>query len=248
MIHQADELHSAHWFHHFKAQWQSDPQDSFGCRPVGSKRRLFLNERVCPGCCEPTAAPWALLKQQPLLDAPSIQLACKCYHIQRCWAHSGTSLCRTPALSLSLSLSQCDTVQMWWHFLSAGSFRYSFPAFWDEGKSTSACPFSTTKLTNIYSFLVFSSLFFPTQDHLSMCHPRNKTQGQTQRTAWIIACPQLQKHGIQLFSSYLHNRARNTERSRKVLHLLFWVMTRQFIVVHQCQLTSPNKSFSNSKM
>lgn len=83
-------------------------------------------------------------------------------------------------------------------------------------------------------FWCFQASLFPTQDHLSMCHPRNKTKGQTQRTAWIIACPQLQKHGIQLFSSHLCNRPRNTERSQKVFHCLCWqLMIRQYIWAHQ---------------
>lgn len=66
------------------------------------------------------------------------------------------------------------------------------------------------------SFRCFQASFFPTQDHLSMCHPHNKTKGQTQLTAWIIACPELQKCGLQLLSSHLHNRPRNTERWQKV--------------------------------
>lgn len=83
-------------------------------------------------------------------------------------------------------------------------------------------------------FWCFQASLFPTQDHLSMCHPRNKTKGQTQHTAWIRACPHLQKHGIQLFSSHLRNRSRNTERSQKVFHCLCWqLMIRQYIWAHQ---------------
>lgn len=70
-IHQAEEfqLHSADWFHYLKAQGQSGPQDSFGSSPTRSER-LFLNESACAGCCEATAAHWALLKQQPRSDVP----------------------------------------------------------------------------------------------------------------------------------------------------------------------------------
>lgn len=155
----------------------------------------------------------------------------------RCWAQSGTSLLVTPALSASLW--QGPDVMA---FCICSVILLFFPSLLWWGEISAACPLSTTKRANIYSFLVFSSLFFPTQDHLSVCHPRNKTKGQTQRAAWIIACPQLEKHGMQLFSSHLHNRPRNTERSPKLFHCLCWVlMIRQYIWAHQTQLTSPDK-------
>lgn len=139
------------------------------------------------------------------------------------------------------SLPHCDRVQMWWHFVSAGSFCYSFPAFYDEEKSVSRVHFQQQNGPIFILFWCFQAFFFPTEDHLSLCHPRNKTKGQTQRTAWIIACPQLEKHGMQLFSSHLHNRPRNTERLQKVFHCLCWVlMIRQYIWAHQTQLTSPD--------
>lgn len=76
-----------------------------------------------------------------------------------------------------------------------------------------------------------------------MCHPRNKTKVQTEHRAWIIACPQLQKHGMQLFSSHLCNRPRNTERLQKVFRCLCWLLViRQHIWAHQSQLTSPHKN------
>lgn len=113
-----------------------------------------------------------------------------------------------------LWLSHCDRVQMWWHFIICRVILLFFPSllWWGE---FGECVSTFNNKTGQYLFLF--GVFKPTQDH-HMCHPRNKTKGQTQRMAWIIACPQLEKHWMQLFSSHLPNRPRNTERSRKVFH------------------------------
>lgn len=143
----------------------------------------------------------------------------------------------TSSLCLTVTGSRCDGIMyLQGHFV--------IPSQPIMMRRNQCCVSTFNNKTGQYLFLfgVFKPFFSPTQDHLSVCHPRNTTKGQTQRAAWIIACPQLEKHGMQLFSSHLHNRPRNTERSQKVFHCLCWVlMIRQYIWAHQTQLTSPDR-------
>lgn len=94
------------WFHHLKAQGQSNPQDSFGFSPARSKR-LHLSERVCAGCCEPTAAHWASLKQQPLLDVPRVQMLTYLKVLGTEWDKSPRD---TSSLCLTVTGSRCDGI------------------------------------------------------------------------------------------------------------------------------------------
>lgn len=112
-------------------------------------------------------ARWASLKQQPLSGAPSVQ------YILRCWAQTGSSLRVTPVLP------HCDRAQAWWHFVSAGSFAILSQPFVMRRNQQVRVHFQQQNRPIFIPFLVFSSLFSPTQDH-HMCHPRNKTKGQTQ--------------------------------------------------------------------
>lgn len=121
-------------------------------------------------------------------------------------------------LSLALTGSRCDDI---WYL--RGYFA-SFPAFHDEAKSTSACPRSTTGLASVYPYWWFPTTFFPTQDHRSMCHPHKHNQVTNTVHVWIIACPWLQEHGLQLLSV-------STERSRKMFR---WaVMMKLHLLDHQ---------------
>lgn len=185
--------------------------------PLLWDQSVWIWMRVCARCCKATAAHQALLKQWATVGG----LAPEGSNCPQCPAGlqmlTYLKVLRTER-DKRFSLAPWQGPDVIWYLW--GYFA-SFPAFHDEAESTIACPRSTTGQASVYPYWWFPISFFPTQDHRSMCHPHKHNQVTNTVQVWIIACPWLQEHGLQLLSV-------NTERSRKVfrwalrmkLHLL----------------------------